>query len=104
LGISIPDTLISNDPNSVRAFFQKHEGRIIAKMHVPYSWKDKHGRLSVSGTIPIRQTDLQQNASIEGAPVIYQELVTPKTELRIIAFGQNVYTISQKHRADEGGT
>lgn len=77
-GFSVPDTLVTNDPEEALAFREKH-GRVIYK--------------SISGIRSIVQTleeaDLPRLARIRYCPTQFQQYV-PGTNLRVHVIGQEV--------------
>jgi hypothetical protein len=85
-GLSVPDTLVSSNPEHIRDFVQSHGGRAIVKV--------------VRGTgafsIPTRRVtskDLTDDESLEACPAIYQDLVEGSAHLRIHVFGDTVIAV-----------
>jgi len=92
VGLSLPDTLVSNDPTQVRAFIKKHS-RIIVKHFTPgHAWYDaKLDRFSCLNVSVIdNQTELDDR-SIALAPAIYQVLVDKACDIRVTVIGNRMF-------------
>jgi glutathione synthase/RimK-type ligase-like ATP-grasp enzyme len=98
-GFRIPETLVSNNVQEVRQFAESFPGGIIAKMHIPYSWRDAHGVVRISGTMPVSAGDLSSDKSVKSAPMIYQHKLPSQMELRVVVFGHTAMAISQSRPA-----
>lgn len=83
LGFRVPDTLLSNDPQTVREFHQRHHGNIIIKA----------ARNSGRVFLATRRADLDQlsDDQISAVPSIYQELISGTQHLRVNCFGHEVH-------------
>jgi glutathione synthase/RimK-type ligase-like ATP-grasp enzyme len=88
-GFRIPDTLISNAPEAVRAFFDKHEGRIIHKSFAPALWNNADGSRTVAVTASISREQLRSEYGIQACPGIYQQKIEKKHELRVTVMGDS---------------
>ena len=88
LGFLIPDTLISNDPGRVRAFAKRHR-EVVVKTIAPMVWKDEtHARWTM--TEVVMESDLQDDVAIASCPMIYQNVIRKKHEVRVVGFGQDI--------------
>ncbi|MEU4231625.1 MvdC/MvdD family ATP grasp protein [Nonomuraea sp. NPDC026600] len=93
LGLRIPDTLISNDPARVRAFYEQCDGRMIYKalnsglIEDPGGWP---GGLLTSDVTSLPDELLQR---ARYAPGIYQRRVDKAYDLRITVIGDSVTTV-----------
>jgi len=95
LGFNIPKTLVSNHPALIRAFFEHNKGKVVAKQHIPFAWRTKQGALLVTGTTPVSHEHLANDKALSACPMIYQEALQVRNELRIIAFGRSVFALNQ---------
>jgi glutathione synthase/RimK-type ligase-like ATP-grasp enzyme len=89
LGLPIPATLVTNDPEELRRFHREH-GRLIAK-----SISGSHG-LPASKRIltnVVTKADLARAGSLRHAPVCFQEYVPKASELRVTVIGQAAYAV-----------
>ncbi|MGW2598719.1 ATP-grasp domain-containing protein [Streptomyces klenkii] len=83
LGLRVPDTLLSNDPASVRAFHRRHGGRVIIKAALNSS------RVFLA----TRPADLDRvsDAQIRAVPGLYQEFIPGTAHLRVNCFGTDIH-------------
>lgn len=88
LGLTVPDTLYSNDPEGIRAFIRTHGGTIIYKPFRGLPW-----RTSETSWVPytslLSEEALVPDETLRNAPGIYQELVPKQFELRITVMGSH---------------
>lgn len=87
-GFAIPDTLIGNSVEAVRAFFDKHDGRIIHKSFAPAQWSNADGSRTVANTSPVSREHLQSEYAVRACPGIYQQRIEKRHELRVTVMGQ----------------
>lgn len=83
VGLSIPRTLVTNNPQEVRAFFEQLEGNMIAKMLTPLSYSMEGSSFFVY-TTPVKAEDLVDAESLCYSPMVFQETIPKQQELRII--------------------
>lgn len=83
VGLSIPDTLISTDPDKVRAFWEARGGEVIYKpfLQTFHSWRE---------TRQLKREELALLGSVRLAPVIFQALVPGAADLRVTVIGDEV--------------
>ena len=89
VGFVIPTTLISNDPDEIRAFYREHGGNVIYKPFTPAFWTDRTAG-GLQGVFTSRLTEdllAGDEASFTSCPGIYQECIEKKSELRVTFFG-----------------
>lgn len=84
-GFRIPDTLVSNDPDRVRAFLRRHGDCIYKPLH-GHVWLQQ-GRRRATYTAPVQEDDLPADALLRAAPGIYQRRIRPAYEVRAQFFG-----------------
>lgn len=91
-GLKIPDTLMSNKPEEVRAFLRRG-GRSICKGFTPHVWQ-KTGQTSVAitETFEITADQLPSDEILTYAPAIYQELVPKEYDIRMVLMGNHIYS------------
>lgn len=84
IGLSIPDTLITTDPENVRAFWQVRGGEVIYKpfLQTFHSWRE---------TRRLRREELALLDSVRIAPVIFQALVPGAADLRVTVIGDRIF-------------
>ncbi len=85
-GLMVPDTLMSNDSEAVKAFMKRHD-RIIYKPFYPAQWQIAGGVASTFTTI-LDPTLLDDPESLQRCPGIFQPLVRRKYEARVTICGE----------------
>ncbi len=100
VGLRIPDTVITNDPDSILHLFERHD-RLIYK-------PQRSSNLTDCRTILTTEIDaakiLSSREEVRLAPGIYQELIEKDHELRVTIVGDEVFPVrinSQEHEATE---
>lgn len=83
VGLSIPDTLITTDPDKVRAFWEARGGEVIYKpfLQTFHSWRE---------TRQLKREELALLESVRIAPVIFQSLVPGAADLRVTVIGDEI--------------
>lgn len=84
VGLRIPKTLMSNNPASIRAFWEEMGGRCIYKSFTAPSW-------TFTETRDLRQEDLAHLDSLRHAPLIVQEKIEKGSDIRVNIFGDEVF-------------
>lgn len=91
LGLELPPTLITNDPEEFLEFYSKHGGNIVSKLPSPAMTRTlKHLQLA-RYTQQVTRRDLVHADSIRYAPVTFQAYVPKRVELRITVVGEQVF-------------
>jgi hypothetical protein len=107
LGFEVPRTLITTDPDAVRAFYEQCQGRMIYKvMSDPMLALDQvqpsgqTGPRRATHTTPITAAQLAMLESIRTAHCQFQEYIPKQVELRVTVIGDQVFAAeidSQSH-------
>jgi glutathione synthase/RimK-type ligase-like ATP-grasp enzyme len=90
LGLTVPDTLISNDPKRVRSFFKEKGGEVVAKP-LRLGYFDYGDRQTGVFTSRVAPDDLEEDTPLGMAPVIYQELLPKLFDIRVTVVGRRVF-------------
>lgn len=90
LSFSFPDTLISNDPERIRSFFETHQGAVIAKP-LRMGYFDYGHEQRATYTTALTADDLTDDGALAAAPVIYQKLIPKQCDIRITVVGDRVF-------------
>jgi glutathione synthase/RimK-type ligase-like ATP-grasp enzyme len=85
VGLSIPDTLITNNPEEARQYWAKYPGEIIYKA---FHSTDSHCRLE---TRLLKSEEEALAASIQLTPVIFQRYIPARHDLRITIVGDRIF-------------
>jgi glutathione synthase/RimK-type ligase-like ATP-grasp enzyme len=83
VGISIPHTLVTNDPLQARNFYQQLKGRMVEKLLRPLSISMEKPSFFVY-TSEVKEEDLIDAESLRYSPMVFQENIPKERELRII--------------------
>lgn len=107
LGFSIPDTLVSNNPDEISRFFHRNKKSIITKavgVGIPILDKEGYAFYEVVFTHRIEEREIDDFIeTTRFAPHIYQECVDKDFELRVTVVGTRVFACaihSQDHLDD----
>jgi hypothetical protein len=92
VGLAVPRTLVSSDPDAIRAFARTQGGTVIAKTLTGLLGTSlEAGRVSVESLVDDEEMSL--------SATIYQEEVPGTDHLRVMVFGQDVHVARIRSRA-----
>lgn len=101
-GLKIPATLISNDPGEVKQFIEKVDGPVITKMQSSFAiYREKVEH--VVFTNEITDGHLQDLDGVKYCPMVFQEKIEKKVELRITIIGRKIFAFSIDSQQEEEG-
>ncbi|WP_428268204.1 MvdC/MvdD family ATP grasp protein [Haliangium sp.] len=109
-GLDTPQTLLSNDPEAVRAFAETVPGRLVCKMITSLVTVGA-ASASASGPDPgapipttlVSEHDLAHLDGLRHSPMLFQEHLVKKRELRITAVGHQLFVASLDSSTSERG-
>jgi len=90
-GLTVPRTLISNDPERIRRFLQDFRGRTVYKPFQISEWRSED-LMAISLTSEVTVDDLPRDETLRLTPGIFQERVDKAHELRVTILGAHVVT------------
>jgi len=90
LGLSVPRTLITNDPAVAREFAMSCHKGLVAKPLVPLTITDGDGDLGMF-TSPVASADLDYLEGLTLCPMVFQERLEKKLEIRATVVGKRVF-------------
>lgn len=96
IGFTIPDTLITSDPNKVRKFYGAHSEGIIVKLLAVSPMID-----NVIYTNTVTPEHLTKIDSVKMSPSIFQVAIPKAHELRITIVGDNIFAAKIHSQEDE---
>lgn len=99
-GLLIPDTIITNSPDEIRAFIERDALSTVYKPFRGAFWKDESGVFSKTLTSKVTEADLVADEYLRLTPGIFQKYVEKKYELRIVAMGNHVVAIKLDSQAN----
>lgn len=82
-GLAVPRTLLSNDPQRVRDFYRELDGRMVTKLLLPLSTSMEAASYFMH-TSDVRETDLAHLDSLRHCPMVFQERIEKRCELRVV--------------------
>jgi glutathione synthase/RimK-type ligase-like ATP-grasp enzyme len=99
-GLTVPDTLITNDHEAFLAFCDKHDGALVFKK------LRSHSIIAPSGAALFATKLLESPAQIAPGelalcPVIFQQVVESRLDCRILVVGNSVYGFKMHTRESE---
>lgn len=101
-GIKIPKTIVSNDPEEVKAFFNGLPSRsMITKMQHSFAVYE-NGVEQVVFTNKLSEKDVEELDGLELCPMTFQEAVEKDIELRVTVVGDEIFAAYVDSQAMEG--
>ncbi len=94
IGLEIPPTLMTSDPDAAQAFWRRYDGEVVYKQFIamPDAWRE---------TRRLKPEDVQLAEAVRGAPVIFQRYVEAVAEIRAIVVGGEIFAASTDLRQVE---
>jgi glutathione synthase/RimK-type ligase-like ATP-grasp enzyme len=92
LGLELPPTLVTNDPDALLQFAEQHDRLITKQAGFSHNCQTPDGGHVVRYTEPLRPQDLVHVQSLELCPLITQAYVPKQLELRVTVVGTKVFT------------
>ena len=103
IGLEIPATIVTNDPEAVRAFAGR-VGPVIAKMLVqPASTGPETDESPVVFTTAMTAADLAQLDGLDLCPMIFQEQIENQRDIRVTIVGNRMFSAALTAPARAGG-
>lgn len=90
-GLRIPRTLVTNDPDAARQFFEETEGRTVAKLLRPLT-VSMNADSDFVYTTRVSAEDLAAAGTLRHSPMVFQELITKERELRVAWVAGETFT------------
>jgi glutathione synthase/RimK-type ligase-like ATP-grasp enzyme len=104
LGLTIPDTLITNDAEAVRRFAADHPEGIVAKMLSSFAIYDEAGNEQVVFTTPLGPEDLEEMDGLDLSPMTFQQRLPKALELRVTVVGRRLFVAAVDSQSSERAT
>jgi glutathione synthase/RimK-type ligase-like ATP-grasp enzyme len=99
VGLSVPDSLFSNDPDKIKKFIDTYAEQVIYKPIYPVYWINEND-MRLTYTKEINESLLPSDSILQSTPGIYQKKIEKAFELRITYFGDKSVAVkldSQQH-------
>ena len=90
IGFEIPSTIITNNPEAVRKFYNTYGGNIVVKT----LWQtliEQDNKVFAMYTKRVNLEMLEKLNSLHLGPAIFQEKIEKKFELRVIVIGEKIF-------------
>ncbi len=83
VGLVIPLTLVTNNPEEVREFFSDVGGKMVAKLLTPISYSMKNSSFFFYTNL-VKEEDLSDIETLRHSPMVFQEQIPKLRELRVV--------------------
>ncbi|MGC2637558.1 MAG: hypothetical protein WA294_10300 [Acidobacteriaceae bacterium] len=94
-GMSIPATLLSNAPETVRHFLHQPSAPSICKAFFPHIWRGRQDQsVAVTETFPVSEDMLPDDEVLTYAPAIYQQRIAKEFDVRFVLMGDAVCSVA----------
>ncbi len=91
LGMEIPRTLVSNSPQSVKKFVRSIRTGVVTKMQTAVRLANE-GSVRCVLTNQLHPEDLEDLNGLRWCPMVFQEMLPKKVELRVTVVGNQIFT------------
>jgi len=102
IGLSVPPTVITNDPCAVREAFERF-GAMIAKP-VRRGHITRDGRTAAIYTSQVLREHLDEIDSVRYSPAIYQALIPKRYDVRVTIVGRKLFAAAINSQSDPKAT
>ena len=102
LGLTIPRTVVTNEPSAVRTAFQDY-GRMIVKPTRSGYLQTSEGEHAIYTSLVLEE-HLAQLESVRWSPAIYQELVPKLHDVRVTVVGHKLFGVAIDSQSDPAAT
>lgn len=102
-GFKIPDTLVTQDAEKLRAFFSKHDGRIIVKPMASGYVERPDGQMdSLVYTNKINALHLETLDDLPVSPTLFQQCIDKSQDVRIAVVDKHIHAVALTAREPDG--
>lgn len=104
VGLNIPDTIVTNEPEVARNFYDKFGGNVIYKLVTELSnfslpkYEFPHG----IPTLPLREIDLEHLEQVKHGPHLFQQKINKQSDVRITVIGQKIFAANIESQKGHG--
>ncbi len=102
VGLQTPRTLMTNDPVEARAFVESCPHGAVTKMLSAFALYDDTGEEHVVFTSTVRAEHLDKLDGLALAPMVFQEKLRKRVELRTTVVGERMFTAALDSQSTEG--
>ncbi|MBD2535143.1 MvdC family ATP-grasp ribosomal peptide maturase [Nostoc flagelliforme FACHB-838] len=90
VGLVIPRTLVTNNPQEAREFFHQVKGKMVAKLLRPLSYGMQASSFFMY-TSAVKEEDLLDAETLRYCPAVFQEQIPKQLELRAVYVNGNLF-------------
>ena len=103
IGFSVPETLVTQDAEKLRAFFAKHDGRVIVKPMATGHVERPDGQCdSIVYTNKVHPCHLESLDDLPASPTLFQQCIEKDCDVRITVVDEHVHTVTLTARESDG--
>jgi hypothetical protein len=103
LGLPVPDTLVTQEPDQLRAFYEKHGGQVIVKpMANGYVERPKGEQDSLIYTNRVPAGHLADLDDLPACPTLFQEEIAKVADVRITMVDHDTHAVELIARESDG--
>jgi len=102
-GLATPRTLVTNEPDQVRRFYRRVEGRLVTKLLASLTF-GMHRTAGTFHTSDVTEEDLEGLEALRYSPMIFQEKVEKDCELRAMYIAGRVFAGAIRAAGTQGAT
>ncbi|HTA66269.1 MAG TPA: hypothetical protein VK753_12270 [Xanthomonadaceae bacterium] len=102
VGLTVPETLVSNDPQRIRAFVDRNAGHCIYKPLTHGDWQEPDSA-RVLFAASVDTTTLPDDATLQACPGIFQRRVGKRFEVRATFMGAHCMALRLDSQSTESG-
>lgn len=104
VGLTIPQTLVTNRPDEVREFYKKCKSQVIYKLIGERTnfYLPKYEPGPGIPTLLLREEDLEHLEQVSLAPHIFQECIIKKYDIRVTVIGKKLFAVKIDSQAGDG--
>lgn len=104
VGLDIPPTLASNDPDRIRSFLKAHAtSGVIYKPFAVKDWHEPDGSIFGTMTAPLREEDLPADEILQATPNLLQKRIPKAHEVRLTMMGAHPIAVKIDSQAHPDG-
>jgi glutathione synthase/RimK-type ligase-like ATP-grasp enzyme len=94
IGFTVPDTLVTQEPDELRAFYERHAGAIVVKpMATAYVSREPEENDSLIYTNRVGREQLSNLDDLTHCPTLFQQLVSKECDVRITVVDARVRAV-----------
>lgn len=103
IGLQIPSTIVTTDPQQALEFYHRHSGKIITK---PFKGNvvEVDGQVATFYTSRVEVHDLDHLETVRFVPTMFQEEIPKLYEVRVTVFGDTVFAAMTDSQSDPDRT